>query len=105
MRQQQIRWRSAKVNTVVMFVPQQEAWIVERFGKFNRTLEPVKKIKIVPLFIRNVSEFFLLKGLNFLLPVIDSIKYVQSLKELAIEIPQQSAITVGKKSFFPETNT
>lgn len=61
------------VNTVIKFVPQQEAWVIERFGKFNRILEP---------------------GLAILLPVIDDIKYVQSLKEVAIEIPSQSAITL-----------
>lgn len=55
-----------------MFVPQQEAWIVERMGKFNRILDP---------------------GLNLLVPVIDTVKYVQSLKEIAIEVPQQGAIT------------
>ena len=55
-----------------MFVPQQEAWVVERMGKYHTILEP---------------------GLNFLIPVIDRIKYVQSLKEIAIDIPQQSAIT------------
>ncbi|XP_031561550.1 stomatin-like protein 2, mitochondrial [Actinia tenebrosa] len=60
-------------NTVVKFVPQQEAWIVERFGKFHRTLTP---------------------GLAILIPIIDEIKYVQSLKEAAIEIPSQSAITL-----------
>jgi len=59
-------------NTVIKFVPQQEAWIVERFGKYNVTLSP---------------------GLNFLLPIIDEIKYVQSLKEITSEVPQQSAIT------------
>ena len=38
---------------------------------------------------------FLAQGLNFLFPVIDNIKYVQSLKEVAIDIPSQSAITEG----------
>ncbi|XP_077287149.1 stomatin like 2 [Arctopsyche grandis] len=63
---------STPINTVVMFVPQQEAWIVERMGKFFRILEP---------------------GLNLLWPVIDRVKYVQSLKEMAIDVPKQSAIT------------
>lgn len=59
-------------NTVVRFVPQQTAWIVERMGKFNRILDP---------------------GLAVLMPFIDRIAYVKSLKESAIEIPSQSAIT------------
>lgn len=59
-------------NTVVRFVPQQTAWVVERMGKFNRILEP---------------------GLAVLMPFIDRIAYVKSLKEAAIEIPSQSAIT------------
>ena len=41
-------------------------------GKFNRILQP---------------------GLNFLIPIVDSIKYVQSLKEIAIDVPKQSAVT------------
>ena len=63
---------SLPVNVGVMFVPQQEAWVVERMGRYHTILDP---------------------GLNFLIPVIDKIKYVQSLKEIAIDIPQQSAIT------------
>ncbi|OKL58924.1 hypothetical protein UA08_05483 [Talaromyces atroroseus] len=59
-------------NTVVRFVPQQTAWIVERMGKFHRILEP---------------------GLAILIPFIDRIAYVKSLKESAIEIPSQNAIT------------
>ncbi|XP_015124607.1 stomatin-like protein 2, mitochondrial [Diachasma alloeum] len=63
---------STPLNTIFMFVPQQEAWIVERMGKFHRILEP---------------------GLNVLLPIVDKVKYVQSLKEIAIDVPKQSAIT------------
>ncbi|EDU40388.1 Stomatin family protein [Pyrenophora tritici-repentis] len=64
--------RRLPTNTVIRFVPQQTAWIVERMGKFNRILEP---------------------GLAILIPFIDRIAYVRSLKENAIEIPSQSAIT------------
>ncbi|CAD6186138.1 unnamed protein product [Caenorhabditis auriculariae] len=60
-------------NTVINFVPQQEAWVVERMGRFYRILEP---------------------GLNFLLPIIDRIRFVQNLREIAIEIPEQGAITL-----------
>jgi len=41
-------------------------------GRFHRILDP---------------------GLNILVPVADKIKYVQSLKEIAIDVPKQSAIT------------
>lgn len=60
-------------NTIINFVPQQEAWVVERMGRFYKILEP---------------------GINVLIPIVDRIKYVQSLKEIAIEIPQQGAITL-----------
>ena len=63
------------MNTAILFVPQQEAWVVERMGKFHEILNP---------------------GFNFLIPVIDKISYVQSLKEIAIDVPQQSAITLGE---------
>ena len=60
------------MNTIIKFVPQQEAWIVERFGRFDRQLQA---------------------GLNILYPLIDRISYVKSLKEHAIPIGTQSAIT------------
>ncbi|OJJ49629.1 hypothetical protein ASPZODRAFT_88940 [Penicilliopsis zonata CBS 506.65] len=63
---------SLPANTVVRFVPQQTAWIVERMGKFHRILEP---------------------GLAILIPFLDRIAYVKSLKESALEIPSQNAIT------------
>ncbi|KAH9254596.1 hypothetical protein BASA81_007353 [Batrachochytrium salamandrivorans] len=53
-------------------VPQQKAYVVERFGKFQRVLEP---------------------GLHFMIPLIDRIAYVHSLKEEAIAIVSQQAIT------------
>jgi hypothetical protein len=38
----QIRTKSSlPINIGVMFVPQQEAWIVERMGKFFKILNPV----------------------------------------------------------------
>uniref|UniRef100_A0A914CN81 Band 7 domain-containing protein n=1 Tax=Acrobeloides nanus TaxID=290746 RepID=A0A914CN81_9BILA len=58
---------------MINFVPQQEAWVIERMGKFHRILQP---------------------GMNFLLPCIDNIKYIHTLKEITIEIPQQDAITL-----------
>lgn len=64
--------QSLPANTIIRFVPQQTAWIVERMGKFNRILQP---------------------GLAILVPFLDRIAYVKSLKEVAIEIPSQSAIT------------
>ncbi len=63
---------SLPANTIVRFVPQQTAWIVERMGKFHRILQP---------------------GLAILIPFLDRIAYVKSLKEVALEIPSQSAIT------------
>jgi regulator of protease activity HflC (stomatin/prohibitin superfamily) len=59
-------------NTAVKIVPQQEAWLIERFGKFNRILD---------------------SGLHFLIPVVDSIRYVHNLKEQTLDIPNQNAIT------------
>ncbi|XP_061590398.1 stomatin-like protein 2, mitochondrial [Cololabis saira] len=70
----QQRWASSlPMNTVVLFVPQQEAWVVERMGRFHRILQP---------------------GLNFLIPILDRIRYVQSLKEIVIDVPEQSAVSL-----------
>lgn len=53
-------------------VPQQEVWVVQRFGKFHRSLEP---------------------GLNWIFPFIDLIADRHSLKEEAIQVPEQIAVT------------
>lgn len=37
------------------------------------------------------------QGLNVLIPVLDRIRYVQSLKEIVINVPEQSAVTLGER--------
>lgn len=62
----------SRLNTIVNICPQQEMWIVERFGKF---LESVGG------------------GMHFYVPFIDRIAYRFSMKEQALLIPSRSAIT------------
>jgi regulator of protease activity HflC (stomatin/prohibitin superfamily) len=59
------------VKTAVV-VPQQNAFVVERLGKFNAVLDA---------------------GFHILLPFVDAIRYKQILKEQAIDIPEQICIT------------
>ena len=56
----------------VKVVPQQNAWVVERLGKYHSTLAP---------------------GLNFLVPFIDKVAYKHSLKEIPLDVPSQVCIT------------
>ena len=53
-------------------VPQQNAWVVERVGKYHETLTP---------------------GLHFVLPFIKKVAYKHSLKEITLDIPSQVCIT------------
>jgi len=56
----------------VKVVPQQQAWVIERLGRFRDTLQP---------------------GLNIIIPFVDKVAYKHSLKEEAIDVRSQSAIT------------
>ena len=60
------------LKTSIKFVPQNRAYVIERFGKYNTTL---------------------VAGLNFIIPFIDKIAYNRTLKEQAIDVPSQAAIT------------
>ncbi len=53
-------------------VPQQQAWVVERFGKFNCVLEP---------------------GLTGIWPFFDRVAYRHSLKEVPLDVSEQVCIT------------
>ncbi len=53
-------------------VPQNEVKIVERFGKYGRTLQ---------------------SGLNFTIPIVEKVAYTRSLKEQVYDIPSQAVIT------------
>jgi len=53
-------------------VPQQHAWVVERLGKYDRTLAP---------------------GLSFVVPFIERVAYKHSLKEVPLDVPSQVCIT------------
>ena len=53
-------------------VPQQHAWVVERLGKYDRTLTP---------------------GLKFIVPFIERVAYRHSLKEVPLDVPSQVCIT------------
>ncbi|KAL6218858.1 hypothetical protein ACLB2K_012065 [Fragaria x ananassa] len=56
----------------VLFVPEAEAFVVQRCGKFTKVLPP---------------------GVNFLVPFLDKVAYVHNLKEEVINVPNQSATT------------
>lgn len=59
------------VRTAVV-VPQQSAYVVERLGRYSNTLDA---------------------GFHILFPFVDNIRYKHSLKEIAIDIPEQICIT------------
>lgn len=56
----------------VRVVPQQNAWIIERLGKFHEVLEP---------------------GLNVIIPFVDRVAYRHSLKEVPADVAEQVCIT------------
>ena len=57
---------------LVKVVPQQNAWVVERLGRFHAVLPP---------------------GPNILIPFVDNVAYRHSLKEIPLDVPSQVCIT------------
>jgi len=60
------------IAKTAVVVPQQSAYVVERLGKYSNTLDA---------------------GFHILVPFIDTIRYRHSLKETAVDIPEQICIT------------
>lgn len=60
------------LKAFIRIVPQNEAYVVERLGKYNRTL---------------------LAGFHITIPVLERVAYRHSLKEYAVDVAQQQAIT------------
>src|SRR5215510_12291620 len=60
------------IAKTAVIVPQQSAFVVERLGKYSGTLNA---------------------GFHILLPFVDTIRYRHSLKETAVDIPEQVCIT------------
>lgn len=56
----------------IKIVPQSSAWVIERLGKYNKTLEG---------------------GFHIIIPVLDSVRAQLTKQEQIIDIPQQSVIT------------
>ncbi len=60
------------VKKTVRIVPQQQAFVVERLGKYHKTLNA---------------------GLNIVIPFIDVVRYKHGLKEIVLDIAEQVCIT------------
>src|SRR5437763_4605941 len=60
------------ISRIARVVPQQQAWVVERLGKFSGTLQA---------------------GFHILIPFLDTVRYKHSLKEIALDVPEQICIT------------
>ncbi|TNC81029.1 MAG: hypothetical protein C9356_10530 [Oleiphilus sp.] len=56
----------------IKLVPQGSKWVIQRLGKFHKTLSP---------------------GLNLIIPYVDSVAYRVTTKDIVLEIPAQEVIT------------
>lgn len=57
---------------LIRIVPEQQAWVIEQFGKYRRTMGP---------------------GFHLVIPIVQKVAYKQLLKEEVIDVPPQVCIT------------
>ncbi len=57
---------------MIKIVPEQQAWVLEKLGKFDKVLQP---------------------GLNIIIPIVQRVAYKHTLKEQAMDVHAQTAIS------------
>ena len=57
----------------IRLVPQGSKWVVQRLGKFHKSLSP---------------------GLNLIIPYIDDVSFKATTKDIVLDIPSQEVITL-----------
>ena len=65
-------WAVFAIFRTIRIVPQQQAWIVERLGRFHAVLG---------------------SGMNFVVPFIDRVAYRFDMREIPMDVPEQVCIT------------
>ena len=63
----------SRVFSPFVMVPQRHQYVIERFGRYSRTIDA---------------------GLNFKMPLLDAVAYDHSLKEQVLSVEKQQAITL-----------
>ncbi len=65
-------WAGYTLLRTIRIVPQQQAWVIERLGRFHSVLG---------------------SGMNFVMPIIDRVAYKFDMREIPMDVPEQICIT------------
>ncbi|HLW74263.1 MAG TPA: SPFH domain-containing protein [Gammaproteobacteria bacterium] len=65
-------WAAVTIIRAVRIVPQQQAWVVERLGRFHGTL---------------------ISGIQLIVPMFDRVAYKFDMREIPFDVPEQACIT------------
>jgi regulator of protease activity HflC (stomatin/prohibitin superfamily) len=65
-------WAAFTILRAVRIVPQQQAWIIERLGRYHATLG---------------------SGMNLVMPLLDRVAYRFDMREIPMDVPEQVCIT------------
>ncbi len=65
-------WAAFTLMRAVRIVPQQQAWVIERLGRFHGTL---------------------ISGIQLIVPILDRVAYKFDMREIPMDVPEQVCIT------------